>query len=115
MNADPVLVRDGQILRGEDIIRYHRAHMTASYHCIRCGHEMPSGNYPCGHCKLTQEELTKSIRWNTWLLDKLNRIDRTVKPKKVKRHVAIPPAAYPYGMLKRRQKKLLQARHAAVA
>lgn len=41
------LVREGRILRDEEITRYHRTHMTASYHCPRCGKELSNEKIPC--------------------------------------------------------------------
>lgn len=47
------MYRDGKLLTGDEIIRYHRQHGTASYHCYECGMEITDivSDNPCRICK----------------------------------------------------------------
>lgn len=51
-DPEPFLIRDDKRLTGEEMTQYHKAHGTASYHCILCGAET-LGVGPCPICRRT--------------------------------------------------------------
>lgn len=51
-NDNTILIRDGVTYTGDELMAYHKAHGTISYHCSQCGHEIElhDGSYFCGYC-----------------------------------------------------------------
>ena len=51
MSSEPYIIRDGKIIKDDELTKYHKKNNTASYHCPECGKELI--NYPnnlkCNH------------------------------------------------------------------
>jgi DNA-directed RNA polymerase subunit RPC12/RpoP len=69
LKGEPYLIRGGVRLTGQSMCDYHRLYNTASYHCIKCGAEIPNGNYPCPVCKITNEEIKKQYEEKQFFAD----------------------------------------------